>query len=132
MYNAFAFVRDNGIRLTSDYRKYEPKRGTCENRTGPFKISSHTKLNSCNDLANALAGRPVSVAVDATNWSTYRSGVFSSCDTQLNHGVTLTGSTDDYWMIKNSWNTAWGIDGYIKLARGNTCGVCNSASYPNA
>ena len=29
-----------------------------------------------------------------------------------------------YWLVKNSWSSSWGIDGYIKLAwKGNTCGV---------
>jgi C1A family cysteine protease len=132
MFNALAYVRDNGILNTNDYKEYSAKRGTCTNKTGPYKISSHTKISNCNDLANSLVGRPVSVAVDATNWSTYKSGIFSNCEAQLNHGVLLTGSTDDYWMIKNSWNTKWGIEGYIKLSRGNTCGICNSAVYPNA
>lgn len=132
MFNALAYVRDNGILEEDKYTSYSAKRETCKNKTGPFRIKSHTKLDNCNDLANALSGRPVSVAVDATNWSKYGSGVFDDCQTQLNHGVLLTGSTDDYWMIKNSWGNKWGLSGYIKLARGNTCGVCNSACYPNA
>ena len=132
MFNALAYVRDNGILEEGVYPAYSAKRQTCRNKTGPFRISSHTKIDNCNDLANALSARPVSVAVDATNWSKYGAGVFDQCDTQLNHGVLLTGSTDDYWMVKNSWGNSWGISGYIKLARGNTCGVCNSACYPNA
>lgn len=74
---------------------------------------------------------PVSVAVDATNWSRYSSGVFNNCSTRLNHGVTLVGASDDYWRIKNSWSTSWGEQGFIRLSRGNTCGICNMASYPN-
>ena len=131
MYNAFAFVKAKGI-LHQDQYPYVAKKQACKNSTGPYKISSWTKLNNCNDLVNHLAGRPISVAVDATNWSKYGAGIFDNCATQLNHGVLLTGVTDDYWMIKNSWSAKWGIDGYIKLARGNTCGVCNDASYPNA
>ena len=37
----------------------------------------------------------------------------------------------DYWIIKNSWSTWWGDEGYIKIARkGNICGVATSPSYP--
>jgi len=45
----------------------------------------------CESLYNALKINPVSVAVDATNWQFYDSGVFSNCDTNLDHGVLLVG-----------------------------------------
>jgi hypothetical protein len=50
-----------------------------------------------------LTARPISVAVDASNWSAYQSGIFNRCGTMLNHGVLLVGVTKDYWRIKNSW-----------------------------
>lgn len=75
-------------------------------------------------------GRPISVAVDAQKWSPYRSGIFNSCGLQLDHGVLLVGATNEYWKVKNSWGTSWGEQGYIRLARGNTCGICTEPSYP--
>ena len=56
--------------------------------------------------------------------------VDDDCQDRLNHGVTLVGMNDRYWRIKNSWSEKWGEKGYIRLERGNTCGVCNMASYP--
>ncbi len=82
-------------------------------------------------MVNSLNIKPISVAVDATNWARYSSGVFSHCNTRLNHGVLLVGVTDQFWKVKNSWAKSWGERGYIRLARGNTCGICNMASYPN-
>jgi len=41
-------------------------------------------------------------------------------------------SGDNYWIVKNSWASSWGENGYIRLAMGNTCGLENQASYPNA
>ena len=44
--------------------------------------------------------------------------------------VLLVGMADEYWKCKNSWGTIWGEQGYIRVARGNTCGICSSAAYP--
>lgn len=129
MDNAFKFVVAKGIVEEADYA-YANKKQTCKIKTGQFKISGSVAVKTCNDLANALHGQPVSVAVDATNWNKYKDGVFSNCKTSLNHGVLLVGSSDAYWLIKNSWGKTWGEDGYIRISRGNTCGVCNAASYP--
>ena len=74
--------------------------------------------------------QPVSVMVDATKWAPYSSGIFSNCETALNHMVLLVGMSDEYWKCKNSWGTTWGEQGYIKLARGNTCGICSNGIYP--
>lgn len=74
--------------------------------------------------------QPIAVTVDATNWSRYSSGIFSSCGTNLNHMVLLTAMADEYWKAKNSWGASWGEKGFIRLAPGNTCGICISASYP--
>ena len=60
----------------------------------------------------------------------YSSGVFDNCESYLNHGALAVGYTADYWIIKNSWGVSWGENGYIKLKKGNTCGVLNTASYP--
>lgn len=29
-----------------------------------------------------------------------------------------------WWMVKNSWNETWGMNGYVKFIRGvNSCGI---------
>ena len=93
MDNAFKYVKDHGI-LHEDEYPYKAVKQTCSKNAGPFKISGFTDIKDCNTLATALTGRPISVAVDATNWSPYKSGVFSNCKTSLNHGVLLVGVTD--------------------------------------
>jgi len=129
MDNAFKFVKANGIVTESEY-PYKAVKQTCSIKTGPFKIGGYTDIKTCNDLTSAISGRPISVAVDATNWSPYKSGVFSNCKTSLNHGVLLVGIEGGNWKVKNSWGTSWGESGYILLKSGNTCGICNVASYP--
>ena len=70
--------------------------------------------------------RPIGVGVDAQGWGAYKSGIFSNCGTALNHAVQLVGVSSTYWKIKNSWGAGWGESGYIRLALGNTCGLCSS------
>lgn len=73
----------------------------------------------------------MAVAVNASGWNSYRSGIFSNCGTQLNHAVLLAGYTSSYWLVKNSWGASWGESGYIRLlGNRSTCGIADDASYP--
>ena len=70
----------------------------------------------------------MSVAVDASNWSQYKSGIFSNCAKSLNHAVLAIGYyADGTWIIKNSWAASWGENGNIRLQAGDTCGVTQDA-----
>lgn len=95
-----------------------------------YIISGNKTVNTCDALMSAVQNQPISVVVDARSWSKYISGVFNNCGASLSHMVLLTGLAHEYWKCKNSWGTSWGENGYIRLARGNTCGICSSGSYP--
>jgi len=46
-----------------------------------------------------------------------------------NHAVLAVGydsikEDKEYWIIKNSWGTRWGEDGYFRIKKGiNRCGI---------
>jgi cathepsin L len=85
---------------------------------------------------------PVTVAVDAsgTAFGHYKSGVISTkCGTAINHAVLAVGyGTENgvaYYLVKNSWGTAWGDAGYVKIARTaglGTCGIQHCPSQPTS
>ncbi|KAL4432910.1 hypothetical protein ABPG74_014424 [Tetrahymena malaccensis] len=83
--------------------------------------------NTSKDLQSALNSSPVSIVVDASTWGHYRSGIYNGCNQthiQLNHAVLAVGyDSQGNWIVKNSWGTGWGEQGYIRLAPNNTCGI---------
>lgn len=129
MDSAFEYIIDKGIATEQDY-PYTARDGSCQNKERKSILDDYVDVPGCDNLLNALATQPITVAVDASIWSPYRGGVMSNCGTAINHGVLVVGVTDDYWKVKNSWGSGWGETGFIRLARGNTCAVCSYPSYP--
>jgi C1A family cysteine protease len=75
---------------------------------------------------------PVSIAIDASTWSTYTGGILTDCGTDINHAVQLVGVDTEagYWKVRNSWSESWGESGYIRLAYGqDTCGITYDVTY---
>lgn len=148
MDQALRYVRDHGIMSNHDY-PYTGKDGTCrfQRERSVMSVRGSIILPKGNEfilrLALAIAG-PLPVAIDASAraFQHYKSGVYdeSGCDNTLdgiNHAVLLIGyGTDpvggDYWLVKNSWGTKWGDQGYIKMARNNKnfCGIASYAVLP--
>jgi cathepsin L len=126
---ALQYIRDVG-QTTADAYPYKAVNQNCLKFTVTNKISNVANFTGCSSLEEQLKTRPVAVRVDASNWHLYRTGIFSNCDLNINHAVFMVGSSADAWTIKNSWGPTWGEDGYIRLAKGNTCNVCYGPSYP--
>merc|ERR1711936_86241 len=143
-------VINKGIDTEASY-PYKAMDGTCKfsasNVGATIKSWTDVASGSEPDLQKAVATvGPVSVAIDASQYTfqLYAGGVYhdDNCSSQfLDHGVLAvgygsvkTGPIKDYWLVKNSWGTDWGIKGYIKMSRNNNnnCGIATSASYPVA
>lgn len=129
MDNTFNYIRDRGINSWSVY-PWVSRQQACQYATGTFRIGGYRNATGCSALQNAIINQPVSIAVDGRNFYSYTYGVFSNCGTNLSLAGLLVGMTDSYWRVKLSWGISFGEAGYIRLARGNTCGICNQPSYP--
>jgi len=133
---AFAYINQQGG--VSDIWQYPYLSGTkyetleCEAFNGTVywppkaSITGHVDVpkNDAQALMEALQKGPVAVSVDASHWWLYHGGIFDSCNKtapDINHAVVLDGyGTENgikYWLIRNSWGTMFGENGYIRLRR---------------
>jgi C1A family cysteine protease len=148
MDNAFRWIRENGgICSEADY-PYHARDQTCQTTCKPVaQITGYRDVgsNNCGGLESAIMNQPISVAIEADQYSFqhYRSGVLTDCKYfGLDHGVLLVGfgsGSPNYWIVKNSWGTGWGEQGYIRISKdfsdpdGRGCiGICMMSSYPTA
>jgi|ERR1711957_750431 len=92
-------------------------------------------------LAAALEESPLSICVNAGVWSDYTGGVMTSqaCGSMAadmqDHCVMAVGfnatAPKPYWIVRNSWSSTWGEQGYIYLEMAkNTCGLADDATIP--
>ncbi|KAF5754560.1 putative ananain protein [Helianthus annuus] len=128
-------IKDQGQWCCWAFSAVAAMEGITQLKTGKLVSLSEQELVDCDTSG-----------VDQRNGSDfqfYSSGVFTGdCGTELDHGVTAVGygTSDDgtkYWLVKNSWGTSWGQEGYIMMqrdveAKEGLCGIAMQASYPTA
>jgi len=143
MDQAFQYIISNpGIASEQAY-PYTAQDGTCNTAAKSVTmITGYTDVTSGDEAAlmKAVNVGPVSVAIEADQscFQFYSGGVLNdpTCGTQLDHGVLAVGygtlSGQDYWIVKNSWGTSWGVEsGYVFIAKGiDECGIATENSYP--
>jgi len=155
--SAFEFIEWSGLTTEQNYpytsgdtgrsgscMGFSPLEGT---QPTSYKYGTPGCYNSCNNqdegnLATTMEEvGPIGICVNAAKWQNYNGGVMSkrSCGSHkynhLDHCVQAVGfesidTGSGYWIVKNSWTSDWGEDGYIYLAYGsNTCGIADEAIY---
>jgi len=109
--------------------------GVAVNITG-FSYGT-TGNNENTFMANVASLGPMSVCLATGGWQTYTSGILTAgtCGTSVDHCVQVVGyntanAAGKYWIVRNSWNTDWGIQGYIYVALGtNACDIAGEVTY---
>jgi C1A family cysteine protease len=144
---SFTYVKANGIVNDSAY-PYKAVQGSCKIPTTAVRTKI-TAFNFCTNYSSTTSQRctvdkvyalltngPVAVGIDGNAIGYYTSGIFVGACSEDNHAVILVGygltsSGSEYWIVRNSWGTSWGMQGYIRIARNdknvNSCYVNNEA-----
>jgi cathepsin F len=136
--HAFNYVVSaGGIELESSYPYVSGKTGqtgSCQADKSKFvaSISGYTAVAAGeSNLATALNSGPPTVCLAATAFQTYTGGILSVCDNNVDHCVQAVGYTSDYWIVRNSWGTRWGEQGFIRIARGkDLCKISDDVTFP--
>jgi len=142
---AYTYVEGaGGIEPWSDY-PYNAESGnagpcTINGTTVPNPVTTVTGYSTISGESglyqqlSSSSGGPVSVCVDATTWQTYTGGVITSCPSSIDHcvqavGYANYGQSGAYWIVRNSWGSDWGENGFIWVAIGqDLCAIGDEAT----
>lgn len=142
MRDAFHYIQDHGLSPEKDY-PYVPQTRKCRadpSKANRIKITDYKRLEDpvVEELVKLIDICTISIGIEVQrDFQSYRSGIFKGkpdCGQYLNHGVLAVGyDTDkatalDYFLVKNSWGTGWGENGYIRVFMGTGAGTCGVAS----
>ena len=138
--DAMNYLKDDFI-MTEEAYPYKGKDQKCkyneEKATNINTQSVHkVKAKGHPDQMKAALSQhgPVSVSIQA-DIDNYESGIFDNkkCGCDVDHAVLAVGygveDGNEYWIIKNTWASDWGEDGYIRFAIAEGDGICCVQSY---
>jgi C1A family cysteine protease len=139
---AYEYIQSaGGLDDEKDY-PYTAQDGTCAFKSDKIvaQISGYQYATDGDEdtmSANLVSWAPLSICVDARYWQDYTGGILTEwqCDwiVELDHCVQAVGfdtsASTPFWIVRNSWGTDWGENGYIRLQYGtNTCGLTEEAT----
>lgn len=150
-YDAYSYLTDHYAMAEADY-PYTATDGTCSydaSNATDVTLSSWAYIDrNVQAMKASTAERPMAISIEAGQdiFHQYTGGIIDSTDCGYNtdHAVVIVGyGTDadsglEYWLIRNSWGTDWGEDGFVRVAitdypvdaEGNLLGICGVGRRP--
>jgi len=123
-------TKNNGeIAAAADY-PYEGTYRSCKadyksNAAVAATVSSWRQLMDESSTIASLARGSLSISVEVGDvFQAYEYGILTdkTCDRypdyQVNHAMVAVGYTPQYVLIENSWGSAWGDQGFLRMSRG--------------
>lgn len=138
MENAFNFVKANGLATSREY-PYKGTMQTCKKVSTSIGVKGFHFSGTMDEeqIKQMLVSTgPLSIAINADPLQFYEGGIINStandCDPEgLNHGVAIVGygteNGESYWILRNSWGSSWGENGYFRFGLGK--GICGVNKY---
>lgn len=144
--NVLLYLNKKGYLAMEWQYPYKGEVGACKS-VGGYEVSGSannnmtiTNLSGQDEFQEHLArhGPIVGYIHASDNFVSYDKGIFDKdplCgEKPINHAILVVGygreAGKDYWLIKNSWGTDWGSEGYMKVLRGQEylCGLAKSGT----
>lgn len=150
-WHAFEYMQRYGLGFDSDNR-YDARDDTCSwsgSRAELDASPTHIVGDSVADIEAAVRTGPLAVAFQVYQsffeFDFSRGGVFECAYAHTDenhpqdpyrgaHAVELVGYTENHWILKNSWGSSWGDNGFFYMKKGiNTCDIETQFTvYPQA
>ena len=122
--NVFQYMTSNGTLLERLFRYQGTDLPCVYNGNTPLKaatwgyVKPDASIPNPTEMKQALCQYgPIAVAVEMTDaFKAYKGGVFrENAKGRPNHAVNIIGWDEQKqaWLVKNSWGTDWGEDGYM-------------------
>lgn len=138
---AYQYAQAHPIQLLETY-PYVPEDGTCkyDESLGQVKVTEwhNVRTESVSALKASLVAGPshVSVRADRPVFHQYTGGIITSeeCGVEHNHAILAVGYGVEggipYYIVKNSWGTGWGEEGYVRIGQKEGPGICGVQTNP--
>lgn len=140
----YVISKQNGQFNSEEDYPYTAVDGTCsfDASKGIGKISdiaavSYGDENELKEKIVQYGVASVSISAGNTPFMSYTSGILDDDEctfwASIDHAVAAVGYGSengvDYWIVRNSWGTSWGEDGYVRMSRNknNQCQIASQA-----